>query len=190
MEIPKEAKFCHKCGISLHDKGRVKESRINPVSKSISISPKINVSPEISIVGSGKVNFNPSINFAITHQGERLPIDEYIAEIDKSLSQYKESLKKSKSSEELFKNKRMVVELLGKLAVIHAETGNKAELLNCLGDLKFYTERHADELMNAINTVEYLIREDISISEQLIEGVRSLVHKIEREMEGLGDGIE
>ncbi len=104
-----------------------------------------------------------------------------IDELKKSLNQQKESLKKSRSLEELIKNRRMVVELLGRLSVIYAEMGEKAELLNCLEDLKFYTVKHADELINAINMVEYMMKEGISIPEQFVDGLKNLVHRIERE---------
>ena len=75
----------------------------------------------------------------------------------------------------------MVVELLGRLSVIYAELGQKAELLNCLEDLKFYTVKHADELMKAINMVEYMMKEGISVSGQFVDGLKNLVHRIERE---------
>ncbi len=104
-----------------------------------------------------------------------------INELKRSLDHQKESLKKSRSSEELIKNRRMVVELLGRLSVIYAELGQKAELLNCLEDLKFYTVKHADELMKAINMVEYMMKEGISVSGQFVDGLKNLVHRIERE---------
>jgi len=104
-------------------------------------------------------------------------------ELKKSLSRSVAALKQSKSTEEAIRNRRMVVETLGKLALVYAELNRKAELLNTLNDLKFYTVQNLNDLLNAINTVETLLKENLPVGGDFIERLKVLVHNIKRENE-------
>ncbi len=108
-------------------------------------------------------------------------LEKEVEELKKSLSMSVEALKRSKSAEEAIKNRRMVVETLGKLALAYAELNRKAELLNTLNDLKFYTVQNLNDLLNAINTVEILLKENLPVKDDFIERLKVLVHNIERE---------
>lgn len=108
---------------------------------------------------------------------------EAVERLKKTLEQQKKTLKKSTSSEEILKSKRMVAETLGKLAVIYAENNQNTELLNTLQDLKFYTIKNLEELTRAIEHVEYCLKEELPISEQMAAGISNLAHKIRREYE-------
>jgi len=104
-----------------------------------------------------------------------------VEELKKSLAKSAQALKQSKSAEEALKNRRLIVEVLSRLTLAYAELNNKAELLNTLNDLKFYTIQNLTDLTNAINTVEMLVREGLPVSEELIERLKVLVHNIKRE---------
>lgn len=108
-------------------------------------------------------------------------LDKEIEELRKTLSKSVTALKESKSAEEALRNRRLVVETLGKLALAFAELNRKAELLNALNDLKFYTVQNLTDLTNAIGTVEMLIKEDLPISDDFVERLKVLVHNIGRE---------
>ncbi len=110
-------------------------------------------------------------------------LEKEIEELKKSLAKSIQALKQSKSTEEIIKNRRMAVESLGKLTLAYAELNRKAELLNALNDLKFYTIKNLGDLTNAINTVEMLIRESLPVSKDFIERLKVLVHEIRRENE-------
>ncbi|NJE08484.1 PEGA domain-containing protein [Thermococcus sp. M39] len=111
-------------------------------------------------------------------------LEKEVEELKKSLAKSMEALKQSKTADEVLKNRRMVVEALGKLALAYAELNRKAELLNALNDLKFYTVQNVTDLTNAISTVEALIKEDLPISEDFVERLKVLVHSIKRENGG------
>ena len=98
-----------------------------------------------------------------------------------TLSEQKEILKITNLPEEILKHKRMVVDTLGSLADIYAESGDKIGLLNALEDLKFYTIKNMVELSRAIGQLENLIKNEINVSEQFSSKIRNLVHKIRRE---------
>ncbi|ASJ03788.1 serine/threonine protein kinase [Thermococcus profundus] len=108
-------------------------------------------------------------------------LEKEVEELKKSLSRSVEALKQSKSAEEAIKNRRMVVETLGKLALAYTELNRKTELLNTLNDLKFYTVQNLSDLLNAINTVEVLLKENLPVKEEFIERLKVLIHNIERE---------
>ncbi len=108
-------------------------------------------------------------------------LERQVEELKKSLSESMSALKKSTSAEEIMRNRRLVVETLGSLALAYAELNRKAELLNTLNDLKFYTVQNLSDLSNAISTVEALIRENLPVGEDFIERLKVLVHKIKRE---------
>ncbi|ASJ03789.1 serine/threonine protein kinase [Thermococcus profundus] len=104
-----------------------------------------------------------------------------VQELKKTLSQSISAMKKSTTAEEIRRNRLMVVDTLGKLALAYAQLNNKAELLNTLNDLKFYTSQNIEDLGRAIETVETLIKENLSIGEDFIERLRVLIHNIKRE---------
>ncbi|NJE60197.1 serine/threonine-protein kinase [Thermococcus sp. 21S7] len=111
----------------------------------------------------------------------KVELEKDVEELKKSLARSVEALKRSRSSEEILKNRRLVVETLGKLALAYAELNRKAELLNTLNYLKFYTAENLGDLTNAINTVEMLIKENLPVGQDFIERLKVLVHNIERE---------
>ncbi|NJF25685.1 serine/threonine-protein kinase [Thermococcus sp. Bubb.Bath] len=108
-------------------------------------------------------------------------LEESVEELRKSLSKSVKALKQSKSAEEALRNKRTAIKTMGKLALAYAELNRKAELLNTLNDLKFYTVQNLNDLLNAINTVEALLKENLPVSEDFIGRLKVLVHDIERE---------
>jgi len=112
---------------------------------------------------------------------KRAKLEREVKELKKSLSESMSALKKSTSAEEIMRNRRLVVETLGKLALAYAELNNRAELLNTLNDLKFYTVQNLTDLTSAISTVEALIKENLPISQDFIERLKVLVHNIKRE---------
>ncbi|MCA6212788.1 protein kinase [Thermococcus bergensis] len=61
-------------------------------------------------------------------------------ELKKSLKETKQTLKKSRSKGEIQKLTREAVEKTAKIALLSARLNDKAELLNALEDLKFYTK--------------------------------------------------
>lgn len=109
--------------------------------------------------------------------------DHNVEQLKKTLYEQKENLKKSKSTEEIVKTRRMVVETLGKLSVVYAESDSKIELLNAFEDLKFYTIKNAEELLKTIETIEFFIKNKNRVPEDFISGIKNLVHKIRREVE-------
>ncbi|WP_456365881.1 glucodextranase DOMON-like domain-containing protein [Thermococcus sp.] len=108
-------------------------------------------------------------------------LERQVVELRRSLSESMSALKRSTSAEEILRNRRLVVEALGKLALAYAELNDRAELLNTLNDLKFYTVQNLRDLGNAISTVEALIRENLPVGEDFIERLKVLVHEIKRE---------
>ncbi|WP_088857970.1 PEGA domain-containing protein [Thermococcus profundus] len=110
-------------------------------------------------------------------------LESEVQELKKTLSWSVSALKKSTTPEEIRKNRRIVVETLGKLALAYAQLNNKAELLNTLNDLKFYTVKNLNDLLSAISTAETLLKENLPVSEDFIERLKVLVHEIKRENE-------
>ncbi|GAB6135195.1 protein kinase domain-containing protein [Thermococcus prieurii] len=108
-------------------------------------------------------------------------LESQVEELKKTLARSVEALKKSKTADEIRENGRLVVQTLSKLALAYAELNRKAELLNTLSDLKFYTTQHREELGRAIETLELMIRENLPVREDFIERLKVLLHKIERE---------
>lgn len=103
-------------------------------------------------------------------------------ELKKSLKETKQTLKKSRSKEEIQKLTREAVEKTAKIALLSARLNDKAELLNALEDLKFYTKENLDELLNAISQVEVMIKEAIPLSDEFVEGLKVLLPRIEKEV--------
>ena len=110
-------------------------------------------------------------------------LEREVEELKKSLKRSVEALKRSKSAKEALKNRRLVVETLGKLALAYAQLNRKAELLNTLNDLKFYTVQNLTDLTNAISTVEMMIKENVPVGDDFMERLKVLVHNIKRENE-------
>ncbi len=108
-------------------------------------------------------------------------LEKRVMELNKSLKKSIENLKKSKNREEIKQLTLSVVETLGELALIHAELNKKAELLNVLNDLKFYTKDNLDDLLNAIERVEFMIEENIPIGKEYIDKLKILISNIKRE---------
>ncbi|ASJ03727.1 serine/threonine protein kinase [Thermococcus profundus] len=102
-------------------------------------------------------------------------------ELKKSLEETEQTLKRSRSREEIKRLTKEAVEKTAKLALLSARLNDKAELLNALEDLKFYTKEQHDELQNAISQVELMLKEGIPIGEDFIERLKVLLHRIERE---------
>jgi len=109
---------------------------------------------------------------------------EELVKVKRELEETKRSLKMSASLEDFERFRREAVEKTCKLALISAQLNDKAELLNALGDLKFYTRENLRELLALIGQVEIMVKEGIPIGEGMIEGIKILLHKIERENMG------
>ena len=75
----------------------------------------------------------------------------------------------------------MVVEALGKLAILYAQNDMKADLLNCLHDLKFYTTKNVEDLMKAIEEAEFILKSGYLIPDDFVERLKVLIHKIKQE---------
>ena len=112
---------------------------------------------------------------------KRAELEKEVEELKKTLSKSVQALKKSTTPGEILGNRRLVVETLGRLALAYAELNRKAELLNTLNDLKFYTVQNLADLTGAINTVELLIKENLPVSDDFTERLKVLVHSIKRE---------
>jgi len=108
-------------------------------------------------------------------------LESQVEELKKTLAKSVEALKKSKTAEEIRENSRLVVQTLSKLALAYAELNRKAELLNVLSDLKFYTTQHREELGKAMEALELMIKENLPVSEDFVERLKVLLHRIERE---------
>jgi len=114
-------------------------------------------------------------------ESRKAEVEREVEELKKTLAMSIEALKKSRNAEEALRNRRMVVESLGKLVLAYAELNRKADLLNTLNDLKFYTVQNLNDLSNAINTVELLIKENVPVGGDLMERLKVLVHNMMRE---------
>ncbi|MCS7144444.1 MAG: hypothetical protein NZ879_05425 [Archaeoglobaceae archaeon] len=114
---------------------------------------------------------------------KQIQLEYRIKQLNEILRKSIEGLKLSKSSEEIFLNKRIVVETLCNLAIAYAELNKRAELLNTLIDLKFYTNKNINELLSAIQTVELIIKEGINIKIDFLDRLKVLLHRIKREHE-------
>jgi len=108
-------------------------------------------------------------------------LESQVDELKKTLARSVEALKRSKTSEEIERNSRLVVQTLSRLALAYAELNRKAELFNTLNDLKFYTTQHRGELGSALETLELMIKENLPVTDEFIERLKVLLHEIERE---------
>nr|WP_240912194.1 serine/threonine-protein kinase [Thermococcus sp. M39] len=103
-------------------------------------------------------------------------------ELKKSLKKTKQTLKRSPSRDEIQRLTREAVEKTAKVALLSAKLNDKAELLNALEDLKFYTRENRDRLLNVISQIELMMKEGIPVSDEFIDHLRVLLHKIEKEV--------
>nr|WP_232054822.1 serine/threonine-protein kinase [Thermococcus sp. 2319x1] len=103
-------------------------------------------------------------------------------ELKMSLKKTKQTLTRSRSREEIQRLTREAVEKTAKVALLSAKLNDKVELLNALEDLKFYTRENLDELLNAISQIEFMMKEGIPVSDELIDHLKVLLHKIEKEV--------
>jgi len=132
-------------------------------------------------------------------------VDEFIKDLDKiqeieklkeSLKKSKERLKKSKSREEIDKNKRIVVETLVKYAVMLAELESAfgelelrrelkldgiVELISILEDLKLYTTQHLDDLLKALEELEFRLKSGWSVDKDYTNRLKVLLNRILKE---------
>lgn len=117
-------------------------------------------------------------------------VDEFIEALDSleelnneldELKRTKETLKRSRSGKEIQRLRREIIEKTAEIAVLRARLNDKAGLLNALEDLKFYTWKNLDDLLNAIAQVEMLLEEGIPVGNDLIERLTVLLHRIQRE---------
>ncbi|WP_297073769.1 serine/threonine-protein kinase [Thermococcus sp.] len=125
--------------------------------------------------------FLKDLNELEESEKRRAELESRVEELKKTLAKSVEALKRSKTAEEVRENSRLVVQTLSKLALAYAELNKKAELLNTLNDLKFYTTQNREELGKAIETLELMIRENLPVGEDFVERLKVLLHKIERE---------
>ncbi|RLF79384.1 hypothetical protein DRN44_08975, partial [Thermococci archaeon] len=123
-------------------------------------------------------------------------IDEFLNDIEllEELEKEKKALKEeiqetktrmtlSKNREELRRLKEIAVEQLTRLALLHARHNEKADLIKVLEDLKDLTKDYKKELENAIKQFEMMIRDNVQITQNTIEELDVLLHKIRREAE-------
>ena len=121
-----------------------------------------------------------------------------IEKLKESLKKSKERLKKSRSKEEIDKNKRLVVETLVKYAITLAELESKftelgggirkelkldgmVELIGVLEDLKLYTTQNLDELLKALEELEFRLKSGWSIDEDFVNRLKLLLNRILKE---------
>ena len=97
--------------------------------------------------------------------------------LKKSISKMKEST----SIDEYLKLRKEVLESLTKIAVLSAKLNDKVELIKTLNDVKFYTKEHLKDVLEMIKYLELLDREKIPLSEDMINRIEILMHKILRE---------
>jgi|GEM_PF-3812240 len=123
--------------------------------------------------------------YALRKRGNKAePEGTYTEEQKKTLDESKIKIPKTDPiPEETVKKNRMIVESLGILAVNHAESGDKIELLNSLQDLKHYTEENVEEINNIIQQLEFIIKNRSEFSDVYVDGIKILVHRIKREYE-------
>jgi len=110
-------------------------------------------------------------------------LDEERKKLKKTIEKTKTTISVTTDSEELRKLRRQVVEQLTRLALIHAQLNDKAELINALEDLKAFTKEHKSEIENAISQFELMLRESVPISKSTLEELKVLLHEVQREVE-------
>ncbi|WP_353797123.1 [protein ADP-ribosylglutamate] hydrolase [Thermococcus sp.] len=103
-------------------------------------------------------------------------------ELKNSLRETKETLRRSRSKEEIKRLKKEALKKTTKIVLLSAKLNDKAELLNALEDLRFYTKEHLTELQNVSSQIEFMIKEGIPISDEFVERLKILLHRIEQDV--------
>ncbi len=75
---------------------------------------------------------------------------------------------------------RCFVKNLVSLTLLYAEMNERPEVLNKLEELKDYTGKHDEELEGSVSQLEYMLKHDVSIGDNFIDGLKVLLMKIER----------
>ncbi len=105
---------------------------------------------------------------------ESLALDDVVEEL-------KESLLASSGHDEIRFLRERLVGVITELAILHARSNNRADLLGALTDLEYFTEAHRERLARVCQELEYMIAEGISIQNDRIELLKVLCGDIERE---------
>jgi len=104
-----------------------------------------------------------------------------IEELEKSFEKSLDDLKKSKTSEEVKKYKRLAVEKLEKLSKYQIEIGDIVGLRKALHDLRPFAGEKQKELDNAIKQLDYCIENGIiPSSEDFKKKLEALLQEIKR----------
>ncbi len=111
-------------------------------------------------------------------------LDEERKALEKTVEKTKTTMSLTTDSKELRKLKRQVVEQLTRLALLHAQLNDKAELINALEDLKALSKEHRKEIENAIGQFELMMRESVPVSKSTLDELKVLLHKVQKEVEG------
>ncbi len=111
-------------------------------------------------------------------------LDEERKALEETVEKTKTTMSLTTDSKELRKLRRQVVEQLTRLALLHAQLNDKAELINALEDLKAFSKEHRGEIENAIGQFELMMRESVPVSKSTLDELKVLLHKVEREVEG------
>ncbi len=110
-------------------------------------------------------------------------LDEERKTLEKTVEKTKTTMSLTTDSKELKKLKRQVVEQLTRLALLHAQLNDKAELINALEDLKALSKGHRKEIENAIGQFELMMRESVPVSKSTLDELKVLLHQVQTEVE-------
>ncbi|WP_346765220.1 protein kinase [Thermococcus sp. 18S1] len=110
-------------------------------------------------------------------------LDEERKALEKEIEKTKTTMSMTTDSKEFKKLMRQLVGQLSRNALLHAQLNDKAGLINALEDLKAFTKEHRDEIENAINQFELMMRESVPISKSTLDELKVLLHKVQKEVE-------
>jgi serine/threonine protein kinase len=91
-----------------------------------------------------------------------------------------DGLKKSRTSEEVKRYKRLIVENIVKLALICGEIGDLINQRNALHDLKSFAGENISKLEDMIKQLDYCIENNIKPSDDFNNKLKLLLHEIKR----------
>jgi serine/threonine protein kinase len=91
-----------------------------------------------------------------------------------------DGLKKSRTSEEVKRYKRLIVENIVKLALICGEIGDLINQRNSLHDLKSFAGENLSKLEEVIKQLDYCIENNIKPSDDFNNKLKLLLHEIKR----------
>jgi serine/threonine protein kinase len=94
-----------------------------------------------------------------------------------------DGLKKSRTSEEVKRYKRLIVENIVKLALICGEIGDLINQRNSLHDLKSFAGENLSKLEDMIKQLDYCIENNIKPSDDFNNKLKLLLHEIKRGIE-------